>query len=180
MVPRLKKKYKEEIINPIKKEFGYKNIMQVPKIKKIVLNMGMGDAIENKKLLETSVEEMALISGQKPVKTKAKKSIASFKVRKGMEIGCKVTLRGDRMYEFLDRFINIALPRVRDFRGISKDSFDGRGNFAVGIKEQIIFPEIDYDKVEKIHGMDIVICTTARTDEEARKLLELFGMPYSR
>jgi len=154
--------------------------MQVPRLEKIVLNMGIGEAIENKKLLETAVEEMALISGQRPIKLKAKKSVAAFKVRKGMEIGCKVTLRGDRMYEFLDRFISIALPRVRDFRGVSKDSFDGRGNFAVGIKEQIIFPEIDYDKVEQIHGMDVVICTTARTDEEARALLGYFGMPYSR
>ncbi len=179
-IPRLKKKYKEEIINNMIKEFGYKNIMQVPKLEKIVLNMGIGEAIENKKFLETALEEMMLISGQKPIKTKAKKSVAAFKVRKGMEIGCKVTLRGDRMYEFLDRFINIALPRVRDFRGVSKDSFDGKGNFAVGIKEQIIFPEIDYDKVEKIHGMDVVICTTAKTDEEARKLLEEFGMPYRR
>ncbi len=179
-IPRLKKKYREEIIKNMIKEFGYKNIMQVPRLEKIVLNMGVGEALENKKFLETAVEEMMLISGQRPVKTKAKKSVAAFKVRKGMEIGCKVTLRGDRMYEFLDRFINIALPRVRDFRGVSKDSFDGKGNFAVGIKEQIIFPEIDYDKVEKIHGMDIVICTTAKTDEEARKLLEEFGMPYRR
>jgi large subunit ribosomal protein L5 len=142
--------------------------------------MGLGDAIENKKLLETALEEMTLISGQHPVKTKAKKSVASFKVRKGMEIGCRVTLRGDRMYEFLDRLINIALPRVRDFKGVSKNSFDGRGNFAVGVKEQIIFPEIDYDRVEKIHGMDIVICTSAQSDEEAAKLLEAFGMPYNR
>lgn len=180
MIPRLKKKYREEIIDLMTKEFKYKNIMRVPKLEKIVLNMGLGEAIENKKLLESAIEEMKLISGQMPVKTKAKKSVASFKVRKGMEIGCKVTLRSDRMYEFLDRFINIALPRVRDFKGISKNSFDGRGNFAVGIKEQIIFPEIDYDKVEKIHGMDVVICTSAKTDEEARKLLEAFGMPYSR
>ncbi|RKX96634.1 MAG: 50S ribosomal protein L5 [Bacteroidetes bacterium] len=179
-VPRLQKKYKEEIIDKMIKEFNYKNIMQVPKLTKIVLNMGVGDAIENKKYLETALEEMMMISGQRPVKTKAKKSVAAFKVRKGMEIGCKVTLRGDRMYEFLDRFINIALPRVRDFRGVSNNSFDGKGNFAIGIKEQIIFPEIDYDKVEKIHGMDIVICTSAKTDEEARKLLEEFGMPYKR
>ena len=180
MVPRLKSKYREEIVGLMQKEFSYKNIMQVPKLEKIVLNMGLGEAIENKKLLETSLEEMALISGQRPVKTRAKKSVASFKVRKGMEIGCRVTLRGDRMYEFLDRFINIALPRVRDFKGVSKNSFDGRGNFAVGIKEQIIFPEIDYDKVEKIHGMDVVICTSAKSDEEAHKLLEAFGMPYGR
>jgi large subunit ribosomal protein L5 len=180
MVPRLKQKYKDEIVDFMKKEFNYKNVMQIPKLEKIVLNMGLGDAIENKKLLETALQEMTLISGQRPVKTKAKKSVASFKVRQGMEIGCKVTLRGDRMYEFLDRFVNIALPRVRDFRGVSSNSFDGRGNFAVGIKEQIIFPEIDYDKVEKIHGMDVVICTTAKTDDEARKLLEAFGMPYGR
>ncbi len=180
MVPRLKGKYREEIVGVMQKEFNYTNNMQVPKLDKIVLNMGLGDAIENKKLLETALEEMTLISGQRPVKTKAKKSVASFKVRKGMEIGCRVTLRGDRMYEFLDRFISIALPRVRDFRGVSKNSFDGRGNFAVGIKEQIIFPEIDYDKVEKIHGMDIVICTSAKSDEEAAKLLEAFGMPYGR
>jgi len=180
MVPRLKQKYREEIIEHMKKEFDYGNVMQVPKLEKIVLNMGLGDAIENKKLLETALLEMTLISGQKPIRTKARKSIAAFKVRKGMEIGCRVTLRGDRMYEFLDRFINIALPRVRDFKGVPKNSFDGRGNFAVGIREQIIFPEIDYDKVEKIHGMDVVICTSAKTDEEARKLLEAFGMPYSR
>ena len=180
MVPRLKSKYREEIVGLMQKEFSYKNIMQVPKLEKIVLNMGLGEAIENKKLLETSLEEMALISGQRPVKTRAKKSVASFKVRKGMEIGCRVTLRGDRMYEFLDRFINIALPRVRDFKGVSKNSFDGRGNFAVGIKEQIIFPEIDYDKVEKIHGMDVVFRTSATSDEEARKLLETFGMPYGK
>jgi large subunit ribosomal protein L5 len=179
-VPRLKRKYQEEIIASMIKEFNYKNSMQVPKLEKIVLNMGLGEAIENKKILETGVEEMALISGQKPVRIKAKKSVAAFKVRKGMEVGCKVTLRRDRMYEFLDRFINIALPRVRDFRGVSKDSFDGKGNFAVGIKEQIIFPEIDYDKVEMIHGMDVVICTSAKNDEEARKLLEAFGMPYKK
>jgi large subunit ribosomal protein L5 len=180
MVPRLKQKYKDEIMDFMKKEFGYGNVMQIPKLEKIVLNMGLGEAIENKKLLETAIEEMMLISGQRPVKTKAKKSVASFKVRKGMEIGCRVTLRGDRMYEFLDRFINIALPRVRDFKGVSSNSFDGRGNFAVGIKEQIIFPEIDYDKVEKIHGMDVVVCTSAKSDDEARKLLEAFGVPYSR
>lgn len=179
-IPRLKKKYHDEIVEQMYKEFSYKNVMQVPRLEKIVLNMGLGEAIENKKLLEAALDEMALISGQRAVRTKARKSVASFKVRKGMEIGCRVTLRGDRMYEFLDRFINIALPRVRDFRGVSQNSFDGRGNFAVGIKEQIIFPEIEYDKVEKIHGMDVVICTTAPKDEEARKLLESFGMPYRR
>jgi len=180
IVPRLKKRYREEIVGYMKKDFNYKNVMQVPRIEKIVINVGLGEALENKKLLETALEEVALITGQRPVKTKARKSVAAFKVRKGMEIGCRVTLRGDRMYEFLDRFINIALPRVRDFRGVSRDSFDGRGNFAVGVKEQIIFPEIDYDKVEKIHGMDVIICTTAKTDEEARKLLEYFGMPFRR
>ncbi len=178
--PNLKKRYKDEIIDLMIKEFDYQNIMQVPRLNKIILNMGLGEAIENKKILEAGVEELTLISGQKPVKTKAKQSIATYKLRKGMEIGCKVTLRGDRMYEFLDRFINIALPRVRDFRGVSKDSFDGRGNFAVGIKEQIIFPEINYDKVEKIHGMDVVVCTSANRDEEAVKLLEAFGMPYKK
>jgi large subunit ribosomal protein L5 len=178
MTPFLLRKYKEEIVDQLRKEFGYKNIMQVPKLTKIVLNMGLGEAIENKKLLETGLEELTLISGQKPVKTKAKRSIATFKIRKGMEIGCKVTLRGEMMYEFLERFIAVALPRVRDFRGLPRDSFDGRGNYAIGIKEQIIFPEIDYDKVEKIHGMNVVICTTARKDEEALKLLESFGMPY--
>lgn len=178
MKPLLLRKYKEEIIDYLRKEFDYKNIMQVPKLTKIVLNMGLGEAIENKKLLETGLEELALISGQKPVKTKAKRSIATFKIRKGMEVGCRVTLRGEMMYEFLERFIAIALPRVRDFRGLPRDSFDGRGNYAIGIKEQIIFPEIDYDKVEKIHGMNVVICTSARKDEEALKLLEAFGMPY--
>ena len=180
MVPRMKKKYQEEVVEAIRKEFNYKNPMEIPRLQKIVLNVGMGEAIDNKKLLDAAVEEMALISGQKPIKIKARKSVATFKLRKGMEVGCKVTLRGDRMFEFLDRFINIALPRVRDFKGVSRDSFDGRGNFAVGIKEQIIFPEINYDKVEMIHGMDIVICTTARNDEEASKLLEFLGMPYRR
>lgn len=180
MAPRLKKLYKDQIMDTMRKEFGYRNVMQVPRLEKIVLNMGMGEAIENKKLLDSAVEEMTLISGQRPVRTRARKSIAAFKLRKGMEIGCKVTLRGDRMYEFLDRFISIALPRVRDFKGVSKDSFDGRGNYTVGIKEQIIFPEINYDKVEKIHGMDVIVCTSAKNDEEARRLLEIFGMPYSR
>ena len=179
IVPKLRKKYKEEIVEYMKKEFNYGNIMQVPKLRKIVLNMGLGEAIENKKLLETGIEEMTLISGQKPVKTNAKKSVAAFKLRKGMEIGCKVTLRGDRMYEFLDRFINIALPRVRDFRGISTDSFDGRGNFAVGIKEQIIFPEINYDKVDKLRGLSVAVVTTAKTDEEGYQLLKELGMPFS-
>jgi len=178
VIPRLKKRYYEEIIDKMIADFGYKNVMQVPKLEKIVLNFTSGEAIDNKKLLDTAMEELALISGQRPVKTRAKRSVAAFKLRKGVEIGCKVTIRGDRMYEFLDRFINIALPRVRDFRGVNPDSFDGRGNFAVGVREQIIFPEIDYDKVEKIHGLDVIICTTARTDEEARRLLGHFGMPF--
>jgi len=160
------------------KKFGYKNVMQVPKLEKIVLNMGVGDARENVKVLESAVKDMTEISGQKPVITKAKKSVANFKLREGMPIGCKVTLRGERMYEFADRLINLALPRVRDFRGVSADSFDGRGNYALGIKEQIIFPEIEYDKVDKVRGMDVIFVTTARTDEEARELLRLFGMPF--
>ena len=160
------------------KKFGYKNVMQVPKLEKIVLNMGVGDARENVKVLESAVKDMTEISGQKPVITKAKKSVANFKLREGMPIGCKVTLRGERMYEFADRLINLALPRVRDFRGVSADSFDGRGNYALGIKEQIIFPEIEYDKVDKVRGMDVIFVTTAKSDEEARELLRLFGMPF--
>jgi len=160
-------------------KFKYKSIMEVPKLEKIVINMGVGDAKDNPKYLESAVEELAAITGQRPVITKAKKSVAAFKVRQGMKIGAKVTLRGDRMYEFYDRLVNIALPRVRDFRGVSEKSFDGRGNYALGIKEQLIFPEINYDKVEKVRGMDIIIVTTARTDEEARELLRLLGMPFS-
>jgi large subunit ribosomal protein L5 len=159
-------------------KFQYKSIMQVPKIEKIILNMGVGDAKENSKFLDNAVEEMTLIAGQKPVVTRAKKSISNFKVRQGMPVGCKVTLRGDRMYEFFDKLVNIALPRVRDFRGVSKTAFDGRGNYALGIKEQLIFPEINYDKIEKIRGMDIIITTTANTDEEALELLSLLGMPF--
>lgn len=175
---RLKEIYKKDIISILMKEFAYKNVMQVPKLDKIVLNVGLGEAIQNIKLLETAQKELTAISGQKAVITKAKKSIAGFKLRQGMPIGCKVTLREDRMYEFLDRFINIALPRIRDFKGVSKISFDGQGNYALGIKEQFIFPEIDYEKVDMIHGMDIVICTTAKTDEEGRALLKQFGMPF--
>lgn len=175
---RLRDTYESDIKVAMIKKFGYKNVMQVPKLEKIVLNMGVGDARENVKVLESAVKDMTEISGQKPVITKAKKSVANFKLREGMPIGCKVTLRGERMYEFADRLINLALPRVRDFRGVSADSFDGRGNYALGIKEQIIFPEIEYDKVDKVRGMDIIFVTTARTDEEARELLRLFGMPF--
>ena len=175
---RLRDTYESDIKVAMIKKFGYKNVMQVPKLEKIVINMGVGEARENAKVLESAVKDMTEISGQKPVITKAKKSVANFKLREGMPIGCKVTLRGERMYEFADRLINLALPRVRDFRGVSADSFDGRGNYALGIKEQIIFPELEYDTVDKVRGMDIIFVTTARTDEEARELLRLFGMPF--
>lgn len=168
-----------EIREQMMKKFGYKNIMQVPKLDKIVVNMGIGEARENEKILDAATRDMAIITGQKPVITKAKKSIANFKIREGMPIGCKVTLRGDRMYEFLDRLVNLALPRVRDFRGISADAFDGRGNYSLGLKEQIIFPEIEYDKIEQLRGMNIAITTTAQTDEEARELLRLMGAPFA-
>jgi len=177
---RLKDLYMNEIREQMMKKFGYKNIMQVPKLDKIVVNMGIGEARENEKILEAATRDMATITGQKPVITKAKKSIANFKIREGMPIGCKVTLRGDRMYEFLDRLVNLALPRVRDFRGVNPNSFDGRGNYALGIKEQLIFPEIEYDKIDKVRGMDIIFTTTAKTDEEARELLRLFNMPFAR
>jgi len=175
---RLRDTYESDIKVAMIKKFGYKNVMQVPRLEKIVLNMGVGEARENAKILESAVKDMTEISGQKPVITKAKKSVANFKLREGMPIGCKVTLRGERMYEFADRLINLALPRVRDFRGVSADSFDGRGNYALGIKEQIIFPEIEYDKVDKVRGMDVIFVTTAKSDEEARELLRLFGMPF--
>ena len=175
---RFKVKYQEQIGGELKKKFNYKSVMQVPKIEKIVINMGVSDARENAKALENAAEELGLITGQKPLITKAKKSIAAFKLREGMNIGCKVTLRGDKMYDFLDRLISIALPRVRDFRGVNPDSFDGRGNYALGIKEQIIFPEIQYDKVDKVRGMDVIIVTTAQSDEEGRELLAQFGMPF--
>lgn len=178
MIPRLKERYHREIIPNMMKEFSYTNVMEVPKIEKIVLNVGLGEAIQNIKLLDAAQKELSLITGQKAVVTKAKKSIASFKLRKGTPIGCKVTLRGKRMYEFLDRFISLALPRIRDFKGVSGKSFDGRGNYALGLKEQFIFPEIDYDKVEMVHGLDIVICTTAKTDKECKSLLRYFGMPF--
>ena len=176
---RLKDLYYNEIQEQMTKKFGYTNVMQVPKLDKIVVNMGVGEAKENEKLLEAAAKDMATITGQKPVITKAKKSIANFKIREGMPLGCKVTLRGDRMYEFLDRLVNLALPRVRDFRGVTPNSFDGRGNYALGIKEQLIFPEIEYDKVDKIRGMDICFVTTANTDEEARELLKLMGAPFA-
>ena len=175
---RLRDYYIKEVVPSLVKEFNYKNRMQVPKLEKIIVNMGVGEAIQNIKALESAVADLTMIVGQKPVITKARKSIATFKLRQGMSIGCRVTLRGDMMYEFFDRLVNVALPRVRDFRGISPKSFDGRGNFAVGLKEQIIFPEIDYDKIDKIRGMNIVIATTARTDEEARQLLRFMGLPF--
>jgi len=175
---RLKDVYKSEIIPGMIKKFEYKNVMEVPKIDKIVINMGVGEAKDNAKVLDTAVKDLQIIAGQKPVLTKAKKSVANFKLRAGMPIGCKVTLRGEKMYEFADRLINLALPRVRDFRGVTPNSFDGRGNYAMGIKEQLIFPEIEYDKVDKVRGMDIIFVTTAKTDEEARELLTQFGMPF--
>ena len=177
---RLKETYQKEIIDGMVKKFGYKNVMQVPKIEKIVINMGIGEAKENSKVLDAAMNDLAIIAGQKPVTTKAKNSIANFKIREGMPIGCKVTLRGERMYEFLDRLVTLALPRVRDFRGVNPNAFDGRGNYALGIKEQLIFPEIEYDKVDKVRGMDIIIVTTAATDEEARELLAQFGMPFKK
>ncbi len=177
-VSRLKTKYLKDVVPALMKEFSYKNIMQVPKVEKVVLNVGLGEAIQNIKLLEAAQKELGIITGQKAVVTKAKKSIAGFKLRKGMPIGCKVTLRGNRMYEFLDRFISLALPRVRDFKGVPSKSFDGRGNYSLGIKEQFIFPEIEYDKVEVVHGMDIIICTSAKTDKEGKSLLSFLGMPF--
>ena len=175
---RLKDKYVNEIVPAMEKKFGYKNIMQVPKLEKVVINAGLGDVKDDAKKFEAAVQEIATIAGQAPVVTKAKKSVANFKVREGMNIGAKVTLRGERMYEFVDKLLNIALPRVRDFHGVSANAFDGRGNYALGIKEQLIFPEIEYDKIDKVRGMDIIFVTTANTDEEARELLGLMGMPY--
>ncbi len=177
---RLKEKFINEVSPALMSKFEYKSVMQVPKVEKIVINMGVGDAVQNSKALDAAVEELSIITGQKPVVTKAKKSIAGFRLREGMPIGAKVTLRGERMYEFLDKLISIALPRVRDFRGVSKKAFDGRGNYTLGVKEQLIFPEIDYDKVSKVRGMDIVIVTTANSDEEARELLTQFGMPFQK
>ena len=176
---RLLDKYKSEVIAAMTEKFSYKNVMQVPKLEKIVINMACGDAVGNAKALESAIADLTIIAGQKPVITRARKSLAAWKLRAGMAIGCKVTLRGRRMYEFLDKFMNIALPRVRDFRGVSRKSFDGRGNYAVGVKEQLIFPEIEYDKIDKIRGMDIIVVTTAKTDEEAREFLALMGMPFA-
>lgn len=175
---RLKDKYRNEVVPAMMQKFGYKNIMQVPKLEKVVVNMGLGEAIQNSKVIDSAVSDLMTITGQKPVVTKAKKSIAAFKLRAGMSVGAKVTLRGDRMYEFVDKLFNVALPRVRDFRGISPKSFDGRGNYSLGIREQLIFPEIEYDKIDKVRGMDIIFVTTAKTDEEARELLRLMGMPF--
>ena len=177
---RLKETYQNEIVDAMIKKFGYKNIMEVPKLDKIVINMGVGEAKENAKILESAMKDLEIIAGQKPITTKAKNSIANFKIREGMPIGCKVTLRGEKMYEFLDRLVNLALPRVRDFRGVNPNAFDGRGNYALGIKEQFIFPEIEYDKVDKVRGMDIIFVTTANTDEEARELLTQFNMPFAK
>jgi len=177
---RLRQKFENEIKKSMSEKFNYTSVMQVPKIDKIVINMGLGEAVSNSKILDEAVAELAQITGQKPVITRAKKSIAGFRLREGMPIGCKVTLRGERMYDFLDKLVSISLPRVRDFRGVSKKSFDGRGNYTLGVKEQLIFPEIDFDKVSKVRGMDIVIVTTANTDEEARELLTQFGMPFQK
>ena len=177
---RLKEQYQNEIVDALIKKFGYKNIMEVPKLDKVVINMGVGEAKENAKVLESAIADMEKIAGQKAVVTRAKNSVANFKIREGMPIGCKVTLRGEKMYEFVDRLINLALPRVRDFRGVNPNAFDGRGNYALGIKEQLIFPEIEYDKVDKVRGMDVIFVTTAKTDEEARELLTQFNMPFAK
>lgn len=177
---RMQDKYKAEVAPALMTKFSYKSTMQIPKLEKIVINIGMGDARENPKAIDAAMNDLALITGQKPVVTKARKSVANFKLREGMNIGCKVTLRSNKMYEFLDRLFNVALPRVRDFRGINPNSFDGRGNYSLGVKEQLIFPEIDYDKIDKIRGMDIIIVTTAKTDEEAREMLSLMGAPFYR
>ena len=177
---RLKEQYQNEIVDAMIKKFGYKNIMEVPKLDKVVINMGVGEAKENAKVLESAIADMEKIAGQKAVVTRAKNSVANFKIREGMPIGCKVTLRGEKMYEFVDRLINLSLPRVRDFRGVNPNAFDGRGNYALGIKEQLIFPEIEYDKIDKVRGMDVIFVTTAKTDEEARELLRLFNMPFAK
>ncbi|MFL0247606.1 MULTISPECIES: 50S ribosomal protein L5 [Clostridium] len=179
MVPRLQEKYEKEVVPALMEKFGYKNIMEVPKLDKVVVNMGVGEAKENAKVLESAMADMQLITGQKPILTRAKKSVANFKIRQNMPIGCKVTLRKSRMFEFADKLMNVALPRVRDFRGISDKSFDGRGNYSLGIKEQLIFPEVEYDKIDKVRGMDIIFVTTAKTDEEARELLRFLGMPFA-
>jgi len=177
-MPRMKEKYQKEVVPQLMKTFGYDNVMQVPRVSKVVVNMGVGGAVQDAKLLDAAMNDLAMITGQRPIVTRAKRSISNFKIRAGMRIGCKVTLRGARMWEFLDRLFNVALPRVRDFSGINPNSFDGRGNFAMGLREQLVFPEIDYDKVDRIRGMDIIIVTTAKTDEEARALLRALGMPF--
>lgn len=177
---RYKDLYKDQIVDGMVKKFGYKNVMEVPRLEKIVINMGVGEAKDNAKVLESAVKDLETITGQKAVITRAKNAIANFKIRQGMAIGCKVTLRGEKMYEFLDRLVNLALPRVRDFRGVNPNAFDGRGNYALGIKEQLIFPEIEYDKIDKVRGMDVICVTTAKTDEEARELLAQFGMPFAK
>lgn len=176
---RLQEKYQKDVLPALQTKFKYKSTMEVPKLEKVVLNMGVGEVKDNPKAMDSAVSDMALITGQKPIVTKAKKSVAAFKLRQGMNIGCKVTLRGQRMYEFVDKFFNVALPRVRDFRGVSNNSFDGRGNFSMGVKEQLMFPEVEYDKVDKVRGMDIIFVTTAKSDEEAKELLRLLGMPFS-
>jgi large subunit ribosomal protein L5 len=179
-VPRLKDSYRNEIVPALMKEFGYRNVMEVPRLKKIVVNVGVGEALQNAKALDHTVQDVATITGQRPIVTRAKKSIAGFKLREGMAVGVKVTLRGDRMYDFLDRLCNVALPRRRDFRGVSPDSFDGRGNYSLGLREQLVWPEVDYDSIDKVRGMEISIVTTAKTDEEGRHLLQLLGMPFAR
>ena len=179
MIPRLREKYDNEVIQAMSEKFGYKSIMEVPKVEKIVINMGVGDAKDNSKLLDAAIKDLTIITGQKPIPTRAKKSVSNFKIRQGMPIGCKVTLRGDKMYEFVDKLFNVALPRVRDFKGVPGNAFDGRGNYSLGVKDQLIFPEIEYDKVEKVRGMDIIFVTTAKTDEEAKELLRLLGMPFA-
>ncbi|SKA99183.1 LSU ribosomal protein L5P [Caloramator quimbayensis] len=179
MIPRLKEKYEKEVVPALLERFNYKSVMEVPKLEKIILNMGVGEAKDNPKLLDAAVSDMTLIAGQKAVVTRAKKAVSNFKIRAGMAIGCKVTLRGAKMYEFADKLFNVALPRVRDFKGVSNKAFDGRGNYSLGVKEQLIFPEIEYDKVEKVRGMDIIFVTTAKTDEEAKELLRLLGMPFA-
>jgi large subunit ribosomal protein L5 len=180
MASRLKEKYQQEVVPALQKEFDYRNPMQVPAVHKVVVNIGMGEAIQNAKAMDAAVADLAAITGQRPVITRAKRSVAAFKLREGMQIGCMVTLRGDRMYQFLDKLMNVALPRMRDFQGVSPDAFDGRGNYTLGLREQLVFPEIDYDKVDKVRGMEVSIVTTARTDEEGRRLLKLMGMPFKR
>jgi large subunit ribosomal protein L5 len=180
MAARLKEKYLQEVVPALQKEFNYRNPMQVPKIHKVVVNIGMGEAIQNARAMEAAVNDLSLITGQRPVITRARRSVASFKLRQGMQIGCMVTLRGERMYYFLDKLMNVALPRLRDFQGVSPESFDGRGNYTLGLREQLVFPEIDYDKTDKVRGMEVSIVTTARTDEEGRRLLSLLGMPFRR